>query len=613
MKSIKMFGKKLPILGILLIAMLATGGVYAALITYLSNPIPQDVTIKTPIALAGEVTYWPAEYGVLGTKYTGLAEWSTQFEHDGSYSAHLKTHYLEGKSLEVTSLHLIDVDVELTEEAFNAEPETIVLDDVVFDGQSGTVTIEGTLSDLYLSLNDEGKWPDTAYINIGMRPKADKDRANAGVWMVLASTSYGGGPPYKEYKVQLQDWTGQPTADEKYIMMPRGLADYRYKITFVPEGSIGGTAHLEFWAGGEHYGHPDTGEPLSHPYGYEGSWVELESGDRNEDYSEACFFYSIKADRRGETGHIYSATFGDINVDTGAEARIVIPMPEGTTLGDLDSISWWVYTVTGYPPHVDIYLDVDGDNVLDLEDVLTAEMACNPDQTIKSIADSLPGEWVQTFESDTGYGPAVIDGFTTFWVAKMGSGTYNAPYGTLNELLAGEGHLGPGCTEEDFLANYDSTTLVLRMEIEVDNWVVPSEVYVDDIKIVLDAVDNDYGFEPDTKSFTGEVGTSLAIFAGSEFYFDFDVENQANLPMDGKLQIVIDALGTVFEPEPDVGAEFEDVTDYEFTLSIEDLVLTAEHTLTFEPVIPVYLSLHLKLKPNVEPDTYKFTAQIVMP
>ncbi len=37
---------------------------------------------------------------------------------------------------------------------------------------------------------------------------------------------------------------------------------------------------------------------------------------------------------------------------------IVVPVPDGTNLGDIVSISWDEYLVAGYAPHVDIMLDM---------------------------------------------------------------------------------------------------------------------------------------------------------------------------------------------------------------------------------------------------------------
>lgn len=584
--------------------MLASVGGFAALINYLSNPIPQDVDIKTPIALAGEVTYWPADSGVLGAKDTALAEWSTQFEHGGSYSAHLKTHYLEGKTIGVTSITpvvLDELDDLQKEAAFDAEPETLVLDDVAFDAQSGPVTIEGTISDLNLGAG----WVDTAYVEIGVRPEATKGKRNAGIYMIFLSASAD------NYLVHLQDYTGH--GNTLGFTVAKNLAPFTYKITLTPTDSTGGTADLVLYDKDRN----EVGTNEGVAYGCSSTWVEAVPGEFNEDFSKAHLFYSIIADRRGTGGISYSATVGDINHNKGADARIVIPIPEGTTLGDLESISWWVYTVAGYPPHVDIYLDVDEDNELDLEDVLTAEMACNPQQTIQSIADSLPGEWVQTFESTAGFGPAVIDGSTTFWVTQLGAGTADAPSSTLANWKDGIVTSNPDdwTPDPDLTGEITADALVLRLEIEVDNWVVPSECYVDDVEIVLTGTTSIpiCSFEPDTKYFTGEAGTSLDIFAGSEFYFNFDAENQANLPIDGKLEIVITPADTLFDTETDPGAEFVLYNGYAFTGDDSQLELTSDAVVTFEPVIPVYLSLHLKLKPNVDPDTYTFTAQITMP
>ncbi len=63
----------------------------------------------------------------------------------------------------------------------------------------------------------------------------------------------------------------------------------------------------------------------------------------------------------------------------GDEGRIVIdPASVGiTTLSDITSIAWWRYALAGYPAHLDITLDVNGDGVVDPEDQLVAEMAYN--------------------------------------------------------------------------------------------------------------------------------------------------------------------------------------------------------------------------------------------
>ena len=168
----------------------------------------------------------------------------------------------------------------------------------------------------------------------------------------------------------------------------------------------------------------------------------------------------------------------------GNEARIVIPMPEGTTLGDIETISWWVYTISGYPPHVDIVLDVDGDEVLDIEDMLTAEMAYNnyDGKELDTGLEPTLGSWLKTFELTSGDGYGQIDNDTMLWVTKMGAGNDDAPWGTLRDWKDGIVANDP---EPDLLAAgvIDASAPVLRLEIEVDDWVLSTEAYVDDLEI----------------------------------------------------------------------------------------------------------------------------------
>ena len=162
-------------------------------------------------------------------------------------------------------------------------------------------------------------------------------------------------------------------------------------------------------------------------------------------------------------------------------------IPAGTTLGDIDSISWWTYTVAGYPPHVDIYLDVDGDGVVDDEDILTAEMANynfedEDDPTLLPPFITYSGGWLQTFELTSGDGFDAVDGDCLLWVTKMGGGPGDAPSGTLTQWKAGE--VGGDPESEITAGVIDGNAPVLRLEIEVDRWVLsPSEAYIDDITL----------------------------------------------------------------------------------------------------------------------------------
>lgn len=177
------------------------------------------------------------------------------------------------------------------------------------------------------------------------------------------------------------------------------------------------------------------------------------------------------------------------NVGTGQEARIVITPLTLMTLSELTSISWSTYTSTGsYPPHVDITIDCDGDGVVDLEDMLTAEMAYNNFQGAE--LDSIPsltthityGQWLQTFELSSGDGFGAVTDSTMLWVTQMGAGNDDAPWGTLADWKNGLVVNNPG--GDPLVANViDGDALVVKVEIEIDNWVLQSEAFIDNITI----------------------------------------------------------------------------------------------------------------------------------
>ena len=171
----------------------------------------------------------------------------------------------------------------------------------------------------------------------------------------------------------------------------------------------------------------------------------------------------------------------------GDEARIVIPLPDGTTLGDIDSISWWEYNVAGYPPHVDMFLDVNKNTTYDGypdDDVLVFEYAYN---AISHYGEGGPtygaetGAWYQTF-SDDGNGPAQVDDPASAW---PGSGPPGPP-GAIELNTLADWQSVSGITYDS--KTVDSTTPVLWLEIEVDNWIAQTEAYVDDIEIVIGGV-----------------------------------------------------------------------------------------------------------------------------
>ena len=173
----------------------------------------------------------------------------------------------------------------------------------------------------------------------------------------------------------------------------------------------------------------------------------------------------------------------------GTEERIHIRASDVgvTTLNDLTSMSWEVYTALGYPPHVDIILGDDIDGNAGNIDSITAEMAVDQSMGIVAIAGSLPNAWVKTFELTSGDGHDAISDSTRFWITRLGAGTADAPSGTLGELKVGTISNNPDAGDPPITIG--SGTKVLAFEIEVDNWVEDSTSDVRNILISGNSAD----------------------------------------------------------------------------------------------------------------------------
>ncbi|GAH12852.1 unnamed protein product, partial [marine sediment metagenome] len=117
-----------------------------------------------------------------------------------------------------------------------------------------------------------------------------------------------------------------------------------------------------------------------------------------------------------------------------------------------------------------------------LQSMLTAEMAYNNDEGVE--LDSTPSlttfidyeVWRKTFELSSGDGFDKIDNSTMFWVTKMGAGNDDAPFGTLADWKEGNVANDPGT--ELSSTEISASTEILQLEIEVDNWVLSTEVYI---------------------------------------------------------------------------------------------------------------------------------------
>ncbi len=183
------------------------------------------------------------------------------------------------------------------------------------------------------------------------------------------------------------------------------------------------------------------------------------------------------------------------------EGRIVLKLASGTTLEDIESIEWWVRTVSGYPPHVDLLLDLDDDGVSD--DALVAEFAYQPyvGPGYAYVSPRVPyghyvegqgaayynpkyDTWVRTFQNDTAELLTVnVSDDTVFWLSSGLSGPYpddpGGYFGKLEDFKDGDVEVIGGTA----LAPVNETTVVLEIQIEVDNWLGPSEAYIDQVML----------------------------------------------------------------------------------------------------------------------------------
>ncbi len=214
----------------------------------------------------------------------------------------------------------------------------------------------------------------------------------------------------------------------------------------------------------------------------------------------------------------YSAHLDTTAASSPAEATIVIQMPAGTTLGDIDTISWWRYIAVGYAPHLDIKLDVNGDGSFAGADdeALVIQYAYN---TVAAHYDSglpyygaVPGDWYQTFDDD-GVGPAQIDDTTSAWA---GTGSAGPPDGSnpnfINHTLA-EWKAGVTYTADTFVEKtINVNTLIYALEIEVDYWAAPIDAYVDDIAINGVVY---YGLIQDAIDTATATGDTISVAAGT--------------------------------------------------------------------------------------------------
>lgn len=197
-----------------------------------------------------------------------------------------------------------------------------------------------------------------------------------------------------------------------------------------------------------------------------------------------------------------------------SEGRIIIKLAPETTLGDIESLSWWVNTTAGYPPHADLLLDIDGNGVFDggkkdlatggardgKDDVLVFEFAYQShigpgyeyispgipyghyDPALQSSYYSPSYEnWVQTFQNEAfEIGTVELNNDTVCWLYSGLPGPYTGGYfGTMKDFKEKTVQVIGGTD----VSTINSSTIVLEIHMEVDNWLGAADANVDDIAL----------------------------------------------------------------------------------------------------------------------------------
>jgi len=230
------------------------------------------------------------------------------------------------------------------------------------------------------------------------------------------------------------------------------------------------------------------------------------------------------------------------------EGRIVLKLKTGTTLEEIESIEWWVNTVSGYPPHVDLLLDVDKDGTSD--DALVAEFAYQPyvgpgyaydsprvpyghyvEGLGASFYNPVYDTWVRTFQNATTELQTVkVFNDTVFWLSSGLSGPYKGGYfGKLKDFKDGV----VKSIVSNLPAPVNESTVVLEVQIEVDNWIGSSEAYVDKVFLNGELLINELGpkikiVKPESKTYTHiNIPVKISaydVFGISKVWFNVKIE-----------------------------------------------------------------------------------------
>ena len=223
-------------------------------------------------------------------------------------------------------------------------------------------------------------------------------------------------------------------------------------------------------------------------------------------------------------------------VGNGDEARIVIQASDVgiTTLNDLNTISWDANVVGGYLPHIDVILDLNDNGVYDsgVDDALVIEYA----KATVANCDNAP---YPTGELTTFGDKGSISDATYAWLTSADAGPCSGSPTFFWHSLA---DWKSGQTNQN-AKDIAGTTKVLRLELEVDNWISQSEANVDNIQV--NGVTY-YGLIQGAIA-AATVGDTINVAAGT--YVE-------NVVIENKQNIIIQGVGVTSVVEPATGIGF---------------------------------------------------------
>lgn len=167
----------------------------------------------------------------------------------------------------------------------------------------------------------------------------------------------------------------------------------------------------------------------------------------------------------------------------GDTASIFLTPLSPMVLGNIQTIEWATFSVKGYPPHVDIKLDLDGNGVWSApDDALVFEYAYNPEahsaigQPDYGVAHNV---WFSTFAD------AVVNQNAKAWATRGAPGPLDGSDSNFVYRTFAQWKGGVTYTLDAVQRTVNANSKVLLIEIEVDNWIPGSDVaaFVDDIVI----------------------------------------------------------------------------------------------------------------------------------